>query len=112
MNYTWRIHSLTKETKNSIDDVIVEVLWEKIGVDPIDYHKGSVKRKTEFTEEQLKPNSFIPYSDLKKQDIINWIKYVVNEEQINNQIEIEINKSRVNRVLVKEEDFPWNKKEK
>ena len=31
-NYTWKIHSLTKRTINSIDSVIFTAVWEKFGI--------------------------------------------------------------------------------
>jgi len=76
IQYTWIIHSLTKETVSKVDDVIVSITWEKIGVDTEDYRKGSVKLNTIFTDEQLKTNNFIPFENLKKRDVINWIKSI------------------------------------
>lgn len=109
MKYTWRIHSLTKETRNSIDDVVVEVTWRKIGIDEETGIVTSVKRSTTFTEEHLNSNTFIPYNELDLDIIVSWIEQIVNQESLNQYLDYELDKMKSNRTHVEEKDFPWTK---
>ena len=109
MKYTWRIHSLTKETRNSIDDVVVEVTWRKIGIDEKTGIVTSVKRSTTFTEQQLNSDTFIPYNELDLDIIVSWIEQIVNQESLNQYLDYELDKMKSNRTHVEEKDFPWTK---
>ena len=111
IQYTWRIHSLTKETVGDVNDVITEITWQKIGVEKETGYIGSVKRQTIFTEDQLKTDSFVPYDQLTEKVVLEWIESTVNQNQLNNIIEQEIEKRKSNRTHVEEKDLPWTKEE-
>lgn len=111
MNYTWRIHSLTKETRNSIDDVVIEVVWSKIGIEKETGIVTSVKRSTVFTEEHLNSDTFIPYNDLNRDIIVSWIEKVVNQESLNQHLQYELQKIKSKRTKVEEKDFPWTEEQ-
>lgn len=111
IQHTWRIHSLTKETVSGVDDVVVNITWEKIGIEKETGYIGSVKRQTIFTEDQLKTDSFVPYEQLTEKVVLEWIESTVNQNQLNNIIEQEIQKRKSNRTHVEEENLPWVNKE-
>lgn len=52
INYTWKIHSLTKRTINNVDNVVFTIVWEKFGIDE-DGYSGSVKTAENFNIEDI-----------------------------------------------------------
>lgn len=106
-NYTWKIHSLTKRTINSIDSAIFTVVWEKFGISD-DGYSGSVKTSSNFDINNIDVNSFIPYEELTEEILINWIKSSINEDSINNAIDVEIEKARSHWIQVESGQFPWD----
>lgn len=93
INYTWKIHSLTKRTINNVDNVVFTIVWEKFGIDE-DGYSGSVKTAENFNIEDIDTETFVPYEQLTEEILIDWIKNNINEEGINKSIELEIEKSR------------------
>ena len=106
ITYNWIIHSLTKRTLNDYQDVIISVVWEKIGTDHHG-HVGSFKLATNFDISNINLDLLIPYDNLKKEDLIGWALSIVDEQHINNFILNEIENSRLHLMQVNVGDFPW-----
>jgi hypothetical protein len=109
ITYNWIIHSLTKRTLNNYQDVIISVVWEKIGTDHHG-HVGSCKSSINFDLNNINLDLLIPYGNLKKEDLIRWVLSIVDEQYINNSILNEIENSRLNLMQVNVGDFPWENK--
>lgn len=107
INYTWKIHSLTKRTINNTESVIFTVVWEKFGIDENGY-SGSIKTTITFNVNEIDENSFIPYEQLTEEILIDWIRNNINEEAINKGIEAEIEKSKSHWIQINDGEFPWN----
>jgi len=107
INYTWKIHSLTKRTINTIDSVVFTVVWEKFGIDE-DGYTGSVKAAANFNIEDIDESSFVPYEQLTEEILINWVKDFINEDSVNQGIEAEIEKAKSNWIQINDGEFPWN----
>lgn len=106
MNYTWNINTITKKTINGIDDVIFRVVWQKYGIDS-DGYSGFYKVSTNLRVSNIDATNFIPYENLKEEDIINWIKSLIDEEEIDEYIENEIQRARNKEIQIESGDFPW-----
>ena len=105
--YDWKVISLTKKTINKIHDVVVGVVWEKIGYDEEGY-KGSYKVFTQFNVDQVDNNTtFIQYKELTKKDIIGWIELVTDQNKVNRIILENMQTCKDNEVKVVSGDFPW-----
>jgi len=107
INYTWKIHSLTKRTINTVDSVVFTVVWEKFGIAD-DGYSGSVKSAANFNIVDIDENFFVPYDQLTEEIIIDWVKNFIDEDSVNQGIEIEIEKARSGWMQVSEDYFPWN----
>lgn len=110
INYTWKISLLKKKTIGQFSDVIVSVVWEKTGVDA-DGYGGVYKILTELDIDNIDSNSFVTYDNLTEQTIIDWIKTIINEDDVNQHIMDEIEKARSQETYVNEYELPWNKVE-
>lgn len=106
INYTWKIHAITKRTINSVDSVVFTVVWEKFGIDS-DGYSGSVKMAANFNIDDIDESSFVPYEELTEEILIEWIKNFIDEETVNQSIEEEIEKSRSNWIQVNDGNLPW-----
>jgi hypothetical protein len=106
--YTFNITSLKKKTVNGFENTVYAVVWEKTGYDP-DGYTGSFKISTQLDVSGVGIGTgYIDYDSLTKQDVINWIKSVTNEEDVNEVIAEGIQRSRDHEVDVRENDLPWN----
>lgn len=108
MLYTFNIESLKKKTINGIDDVIFDILWEKIGYDE-DGNEGKFKTSTRLDTSKVDESElFIEYQNLSKQDVVNWIKNSIDEDFVNSIIQEEIQRILDNEISVSFKDMPWN----
>lgn len=107
INYTWKIHSLTKRTINTVDSVVFTVVWEKFGIAD-DGYSGSIKTSTGFDIEDIDTEIFVPYDQLTEEIIIDWVKNVIDEDSINRGIDTEIEKARSGWMQIDVEKLPWN----
>lgn len=110
INYTWKVSLLKKKNIGEFSDVIVSAVWEKTGVDS-DGYGGTYKILTEFDIDEIDLNQFITYESLTEENIIEWIKKNSNEDDVNNHILAEIERSRSQEIYVNEYELPWNKTE-
>tara|TARA_Y100000389_G_C17376910_1_gene472173 strand:- start:288 stop:626 length:339 start_codon:yes stop_codon:yes gene_type:complete len=105
--YTFKVHSLTKKTVNSVSDTVTAVVWERTGVD-VDGYTGSHKVCTNLDTNQVGiSTSYTIYDDLTKSDILSWIQSIEDMDDVNGIIAENIQKSRDNEQLVYEENLPW-----
>ncbi len=108
--YEFNISSLTKKTINSIDDVIISVVWEKVGHDG-DGNSGSYKLSTTLDTSAVESDTnFTNYDDLQKQDVVNWIKSIINEDDVNEIILENIQKSKDNQTTINKDQLHWTLK--
>ena len=105
--YTFDIASLKKKTVNGVENTVFSVVWEKTGYDP-DGYTGSFKISTQLDVSGVGIGTgYIDYDSLTKQDVINWIKSLTNEEDVNEVIAEGIQRSRDRETKVESGDFPW-----
>lgn len=107
INYTWKIHSLTKRTINAVNNVVFTVVWEKFGITD-DGYSGSVKSAANFNIVDIEEEKFVPYEQLTEEILIEWVKNFIDEESINKGIEQEIEKAKSQWIQVNDGEFPWN----
>lgn len=106
IQYTWEILSINKKTINGTNDVILGVVWKKIGINQ-DGLIGESKRLTILTLPETFNDNFIEYKDLTQQIIISWILSIEDEELINLEIHQKIQEQLDNLVFVFDGQFPW-----
>lgn len=106
IQYTWEILSLNKKTVNGTNDVVLGVLWRKIGINQ-DGLIGESKKLTILALPETLNDNFIEYKDLTQQIIISWILSIEDEEQINLVIHQKIQEHIDNLVFISDGQFPW-----
>ena len=105
--YTFRVHSVTKKTVNSVSDTVTAVVWERTGVD-VDGYTGSHKICTYLDTNQVGiSTNYISYENLTKSEVMTWIQSIEDMDDVNGIIAENIQKSRDNEQLVYEENLPW-----
>lgn len=112
MNYEWKIISLRRKDSPTLNNIIVQVQWKKIGTDE-NGNIGEFNGATPFELSTVDTNNFIAYEDLTEEIILNWIKSVVidsYEEHVNSQIEKQI-EQKINPVVEVIRGFPWESEE-
>jgi hypothetical protein len=108
MNYTWEITSLKRKDTPTLNNIIVQTYWKKIGTDD-NGNTGTFNGATPFDLSTVDPNNFIAYEDLTEEMVLSWIQSVVvddYERHVNAQIQKEI-ESKVNPVIEVTSGFPW-----
>jgi hypothetical protein len=107
VTYTWKVTSLKTKTEGAHQSAVVQTYWTKTGVDE-DGHEGTFSGATPFTSTTMPEGStFIPFSELTEEIILNWIKAVVvggYEEHVNAQIQKQIDEKHN---PVTEAQMPW-----
>ena len=91
--YNWRINALdAKIHEGDNDNVIYTVHWSYIAQDESGDHTASSIGTLGVTYD---PDNFIPYADLTKDDVVEWLEAGLDveamQESLDNQIELEIN---------------------
>jgi hypothetical protein len=113
LTYTWKIRSLKKQDDPSVElnDIIVQTYWECTGTDASG-NSGTFSGATPFEPDQVDPDNFTSYEDLTEDQVLSWIKAVVNgnagykahiDEQIQKQIDAIISPM----VEVNSDALPW-----
>ena len=104
MNYTWELTNLKRKNTDTIQNIIVQTNWKKIGTDE-NGNIGSFSGATPFELSTVDPDNFVSYEDLTEEMVLGWIQSVVigsYEEHVNAQIQKQIDDKKV-----KDEPLPW-----
>ena len=110
MEYTWKINSLKVKDEGSNKSAVVQIEWQKIGVD-LNENIGSFKGRTKITSIDLPNSEFIPITQLTEEIVVGWVQSkisTIDEEYINAYIQKEIN-AIINPIL--DIDLPWSTEE-
>lgn len=113
LTYTWKIKSLKKQDDPSaeLNDIIVQTYWECTGTDASG-NSGTFSGATPFEPDQVDPDDFTSYEDLTEEQVLGWIKSLVDgntgykthiDEQIQKQIDAIIRPM----VEVSADGLPW-----
>ena len=108
MNYTWELTNLKRKNTDTIQNIIVQTNWKKIGTDE-NGNIGSFSGATPFELSTVDPDNFVSYEDLTEEMVLGWIKSVVvgsYEEQVNGKIAEQI-EAIVSPVVSVTGGFPW-----
>lgn len=108
ITYSWKLISLKKTNTPDLDNVIVQVLWNKIGVDA-NGNSGVYLGVTPFDLSTVDPNNFVSYSDLTEEIVLGWVKSIVvdgYEENVNSAIEKQI-QDKLCPIVEVTGGFPW-----
>ena len=112
MNYTWEITGLKRKDSPSIQNIIVQTYWKKIGTDE-NGNTGEFSGATPFDLTTVDPNNFVPYENLTEEMVPGWIKSVVvgdYEQHVNDKIQKQINE-KISPVVEVRGGFPWSPEE-
>ena len=72
LTYTMRIDRLDKKTENDVSNVILRVLWTRIGTDENHVSAGFQGLST-FDLSTMNAESFVAYEDLTEAKVIEWV---------------------------------------
>ena len=103
IEYKWIIYKLETKTEESIEDCVVTVHWNRVGVDE-NKHRAHRIGEVEVTTVGMNLSNFVEYDDLTPGVVIEWVKSEVNVAAIDAAIATEIaekNNPKVDRGL------PW-----
>ena len=104
MTYTWKITGVKTVDTGDVTDAVIQTYWEKIGTDE-NGNQGTFVGATPFSQSSINPESFVPYTELTEEIILNWIQAVVvgdYEQHVNEQIQKQINAKNI-----KQPSLPW-----
>jgi hypothetical protein len=111
LTYTYKVTGLkTRDQVNSdgvtLTDAVVQTYWEMEGTDEngeTAIHSGA----TPFTAENVVAGSFVSFSELTEETVIQWIKdYIASEPTYAKHIEEQILKD-IDRRAIKDASLPW-----
>ena len=108
MNYTWKLTGLKRKNADTIQNIIVQTNWKKIGTDE-NGNIGSFSGATPFELSTVDPDNFVSYEDLTEEMVLGWIQSVVigsYEEHVNEKIAEQI-EAIVSPVVSVTGGFPW-----
>lgn len=108
MNYTWELTGLKRKNTDTIQNIIVQTYWKKIGTDE-NGNVGEFSGATPFDLSTVNSNNFTSYEDLTEEMVLGWIQSVVvesYEEHVNGLILKQIDEQISPTVEVRDE-FPW-----
>ena len=108
MNYTWELTNLKRKNTDTIQNIIVQTNWKKIGTDE-NGNVGSFSGATPFDLSTVYPDNFVSYEDLTEEVILTWIQNVVvgsYEEHVNGKIAEQI-EAIVSPIVSVTGGFPW-----
>ena len=108
ITYTYEIMSLIRETSDSINDAVTTIYYIKTGTNENGI-SGDWHGDLSFTMDQIDPEGFTEFSQLTKQQVIDWIEANHQEEFINSAIEeiIAENSIITTKVEVGYTELPW-----
>ena len=104
ITYTMRIDRLDKINSGELADVVLRVLWTRIGTDENNVW-ASFQAITIFDKSKINSESFTSYSDLTEAKVIEWIMADPQFEQSESIILQRIKDQEIK--LVMPQDFPW-----
>ena len=112
--YEWKVTGLkVKDQVNnegsSLTNAVVQTYWELKGTDE-NGNVGSFNGATPFTAEEVPADSFRPFEELTEEDVLGWIKAVVNgdafyKQHIDEQIQKRIDETTVTEITGS--SLPW-----
>jgi len=91
--YNWKINALDAKIQDGDNsDVIYTVHWSYIAQDESGEHTASSIGTLGVTYD---PDNFIPYADLTKDNVVDWLEAELDveamKENLDNQIELQTN---------------------
>lgn len=110
ITYTWKIGSIKKQNTDSLNEVIIQTYWRKIGEDE-NGNIGTFHGATPFNPETIDPDNFTAYEDLTQEQVLSWIQAKVvgeYEAHVNQKIQDQINQ---NFNQIEEVNNPFNNPE-
>lgn len=110
LTYTWKVTSLKKKNSGSLNGVVFQTYWQKIGTDE-NGHTGSFSGATPFDPARVDANNFVAFDQLTEAIVLGWIQAVVigpYEEHVNEQIQRQIDEKNSAASDVSAGSFPWD----
>jgi hypothetical protein len=109
MNYTWEITGIKRKDTSTIDNIIVQTYWKKIGTDE-NGNTAHFSGATPFDLSTVDPTNFVNYEDLTEEMVLSWIQSQVvgeYETHVNERISERI-EEQINPITEETESFPWS----
>jgi len=111
MNYTTQITALKRKDVEDFKDVVTHVSWQLTGTSH-DGYKGHFLGATPIEDfSQLDELTFIPYQDLREEQIITWIEGVLAADPDYKQHIIDFIKGFIDSErelsIAEENSLPW-----
>lgn len=103
ISYEWKITEIKVKDEQPFSNVVVQTYWTKTGTD----ENGNVGIFNGATPLKLSSNteSFIEFSNLTEQNILDWIIPLVDEMHVNGRIQQQIDE-KVS--PIKDTKLPWD----
>ena len=97
----WKINSmLTKPSFDNLQDVVVAVDWTREAIRTVNGVEYKVSCYGLYNCPNPKSNDFIPYQNLTKQQVENWLNIGLNVTEIDLRLETQLDE-KINPSIVK-----------
>ncbi len=110
ITYTWKLTSLKKRNSGSLNGVVFQTYWQKIGTDE-NGNTGTFSGATPFDPAQIDPENFTPFNELTEETVLGWIQGIVTgsyEQHVNEQIQRQIDEQVNASEEIASGAFPWD----
>jgi hypothetical protein len=111
ITYTWQLTGLKRKNTDTLDGVVYQTYWKKIGTDSDSGFYGEFIGATPFDSSAVNPEEFVPYSLLTEEIVLGWVQDVVvgaHEEHVNSEILRQIEAKISQDSDVYPGNFPWD----
>lgn len=110
ITYTWKLTSLKRKDTSTLNNIVVQTYWKKIGTDE-NGNVGEFSGATPFDLATVDPDNFVSYEELTEEMILGWIQSVVvgdYERHVNEKIQNQIDEQVSPVTEVTSGSFPWS----
>jgi hypothetical protein len=111
INYTWNITAIRRKDVDPLSEVIYQIIWRKIGTDSESGISVEFNGSTQFSPDEISPETFVPYSELTEEVVIGWVENSMSEDhfkQVEEEIARQIEVRKSNDRISYQGDFPWS----
>ena len=106
--YEWKLVGLKKQNGENIDDAVVGTQWKLKATDE-DGNEGTFTGATPFSISTINTSSFTPYSEVTRNQVVDWIDEAADTDSMKFGLDMAINKTQIVPNTTNIDNLPWNK---
>lgn len=106
MEYSYQVLSLQTTDTDSLKDVVLKVIWDRVLKDG--EYEARYPSQSNFKIEDVDPANFVDFASLTQQQVISWIEASVSESVDQGMKSILTNNIAEKKKNLKNSPLPWN----